>query len=200
MPTARVDQLRSPATTCTLALMVGAIAATVGISRRIAAPSSSLIEPSEPCAFRAPPIDEPAGTTISRLAPSVESDFCIRSWAPAPSALVVTTEAMPMRMPSAVSDARSLARPSARSASPMAIHQPRTTIAKESAGGVRRPSPARDWSWASVWWLLARRGAATCSSETIRPSRTVTTRVAQAATSGSWVTMTIVSPWSRLSH
>ena len=105
-----------------------------------------------------------------------------------------------MKMPSIVSAARILLRLSARAAALSAM-VPNVHVAR--VGPRTWQSPASELP-ASPWQALVGRRRCRCEpferSETITPSRKVTTRSAYAATSGSWVTTITVSPCSRLSR
>src|SRR5882724_6812785 len=111
-----VDQLRLPKTTWALPRTDGAATCTAGISRAIAAASSSVIVCCELVPRRTPAaLTEPESTMI-RLEPRLWICSATRAWAPAPTATIVMTAPTPMMMPSIVSALRSLFTRSARSA------------------------------------------------------------------------------------
>ena len=110
------DQFWLPATICCVCRMVPAATCTAAISRGMAWASSQLMLGRCPAPSETPPIRMLEPHTSSRLAPSdwIWLSTCCR--APAPTATVTITAATPMKMPSAVSAARSLFAASAESA------------------------------------------------------------------------------------
>ncbi len=176
-PKMTVDQFWLPQISCAVPRSAGADMVS-GISRGIAAASSSVMVRLEPKPMRTPPEVVVPDRISSRLEPSERICSSTRFCAPAPTAIITITAATPMMMPSMVSTLRSLFTASARIAT---RSRPRTSHAGVMPGSARSMASASS-GFGFAW------------SSTRCPSRKRSTRCAKRATSASCVTSSTVMP------